>query len=243
LRLLIALQFLTVIPVRIARKFGPADLAGSMVYFPLIGAFLGLILAALHAVAAPVLPGPVVGVILTGALAALTGGLHLDGLADTADAFFSGKSIPEKLRIMKDSRIGAMGASAVCLVLMLKAALFASLDSSTAFAALLLAPVAGRYCLLLPAYAFRYGRDRGTGKAFIGGVSLRTILAASAVSLLLSAGLLRLPGAASMVLAAAAALAAGRALSKGLGGITGDTLGAVNELSEMAFLVSLIILR
>lgn len=243
MRLLIAFQFLTVIPVRIARKFGPAALAGSMIYFPVVGVFLGLILAVLHAAAVPVLPPLVVGVILAGVLAVLTGGLHLDGLADTADGFFSGKSIPEKLKIMKDSRIGAMGAIAISLVLLLKASLFASLDASIAFGALLLTPAAGRCCLLLPAFAFRYGRGRGTGKAFITGVSLRTVLAASIVTLLTAGGLLGIPGALSMVLAGAAALAMGKMLSTGLGGMTGDALGAVNELAEIGFLTALLILR
>lgn len=243
MRILIALQFLTVIPVRIARRFGSAEMAASMVYFPLIGLLLGLILAALNAAVSSALPGLVTGVILTGTLAALTGGLHIDGLADTADAFFSGKDVSGKLKIMKDSRIGAMGAAAVCLALILKSSLFASLNPAIAFGGLLLAPAAGRCCLLLPALAFRYGRNKGTGKAFISLVSARTVVAAFGATLLLSFGILGIPGGISLIFAGVASLGVGRIISKSIGGITGDALGAVNEMAELVFLACLVILH
>ena len=197
----------------------------------------------MHAAAVAILPPLVAGIILTGVLAFLTGGLHLDGLADTADAFFSGGSVQKKLRIMKDSRIGAMGAIAVSLCLFMKAALIGSLDGSIAFGALLLMPAASRCCLLLPAFAFRYGRDTGTGRPFITALSLRTVVVASGATPIVTGGVLGLHGLASLTLTAVTALGVGRILSRNLGGMTGDTLGAVNELGEIVFLTALLILR
>jgi len=237
MRFLIALQFLTIIPVRIKKRFGEDQLAQSMLFFPLIGVILGLCLAGVQkvsAIAFPVLP---VSVILIAVLSALTGGLHLDGLADTADAVFSGKSREEKLRIMKSGQIGAMGAAAVALAILLKVSLVSSVPDKIITATLILFPAASRCGLLLPALIFRYARpEGGTGKAFITNLRLHTVLLSVLLTAAFAFGLLSLTGLFALALVFAVAVLSGKFIASKIGGITGDALGAINEVCEIVFI-------
>jgi vitamin B12 transporter len=240
MRFFIALQFLTIIPVRIKKRFGEDELARSAFFFPLVGIILGLALGGVEMAASQVFPVFPVSVILIAVLAALTGGLHLDGLADTADALFSGKGREEKLRIMKSGQIGAMGASALALTLLLKAALISSIPGKIVSATLILFPASSRCGLLLPALIFRYARpEGGTGKPFIGppsGGRLRTVLAAVILTVLFAAGLLFLVGLIALGIVFAVAVSVGKLIASKIGGLTGDALGAINEVCEITFI-------
>src|SRR5690606_8532703 len=129
LRFRIALSFLTRLPGG-RHPVGDADLASSLAAFPLVGAVVGALAAVVLAGAARVLPPEIAGARACAALALATGGLHLDGLADTFDALGSGRDRDGRLEVMRDSRIGAHGATALALVLVVEIACFARLAAA-----------------------------------------------------------------------------------------------------------------
>src|SRR3989338_5804758 len=124
---LFALQFLTIIPVNI-RHIDEKRSAKAVIFFPLVGLFLGLILAAVNNLLLFFkFEGLLINTILVISLAILTGGLHLDGLADTFDALLSRKNKEQMLEIMRDSHIGAMGVLSLISVILLKISLLSTI--------------------------------------------------------------------------------------------------------------------
>jgi len=227
------LAFLTILPVPHRWCGEGRDLQRSLVWFAPIGLLIGLLVAGVDAgvgALLPVLPASVLTVI---AMAAVSGALHLDGLADTADGFLSSRPRERILEIMKDSRVGPMGVIAIVFILLLKVAVVAALAPAARFGTLLLLPLAGRVAPVVAMSTLRYVREQGLGTAF---QNQRGLLAPlSAVALLGGAGFLS-AGLAGLVAAAAVvgvtALFALWCVSK-IGGYTGDTLGAACELAEV----------
>jgi len=233
-----ALAFLTRLPVGRLAAFGSTDVARSARWFPFIGALLGAFSIALLALCANLFPAAVTAILLAGLDALLTGALHLDGLADTADGFGGGASREDVLRIMRDHAIGSYGAVALILVLALKIAATASLiGAGTAFPALLLTPVLGRWSVVALSAALPYARPVSDDRASTGGSPARfigrvefIISTIIAIAVALAAGLLR--GPAALVLVALGSTFWGWCCRRRIGGVTGDTLGAGLEISE-----------
>jgi adenosylcobinamide-GDP ribazoletransferase len=230
----LAFQFLTRLPV--GGGLAGADLGRSCAWFPLPGAVMGLLVAAGAHLSAGHLPALLAGVLAAAALAWLSGGLHLDGLADLFDGLSGGHGDRARtLAIMRDARIGAHGAAALVLVLLAKSAALAELVGRDDFWSLLAAPAVARFAVVPLVVGFPYARPEGLGKAFHGTAGAREI----AVSALLAA-LAVAPGAPASLGRAAAALAVAWAVAlvarRRLGGLTGDVYGAAIELAELAFL-------
>jgi adenosylcobinamide-GDP ribazoletransferase len=226
----VAFRYLTVLPLPPSRA--PGDLGRAAAWFPVVGLVVGACLA-LASLAADRLVPPGVGAMLLVALwAGLTGGLHLDGLADTLDGVGGGWSRERALAIMRDARSGPYGVTALVLVLGLKAATLASLPEGLAWKALLLAPVIGRTGPLLLVRACRPARRDGAGHALAAGVRWPGLVAGGLVAVVASVAILS--GWGVMALALAGLLAWGWAgyLRRRLGGFTGDTLGALVEVTE-----------
>ncbi len=232
-----ALRFLTILPL--PGRFGTAekDLTHAVPFFPLIGLLIGCIAAPtaelLFIFLAP-LPAAVLTVML---LLAFSGGLHLDGLADTADGFFSARTRERMLEIMKDSSIGAMGAIALLLVLLLKTACLASLHEQL-LPAVLLMPLAGRTAILVLMALLPYPREQGLGRLFAlyfdsiaGGAAALAGLLLCAIAAYVFAGTQGLAAIAVMLLLT---LCFADLCQRKIGGATGDTLGAACELAETA---------
>jgi adenosylcobinamide-GDP ribazoletransferase len=240
----LALTFLTKLPWPWR---GPADetaLARSLFWFPWVGAILGLGFWVAWAGLQKILPVQAAAGMLLVLTVWVTGGLHLDGLADTADGLGGGHNPADALRIMKDSRVGAFGVISLILALVLKFSLFLSLPTKAGgMAVLLLYPVISRWSMVLLAYLSPYARaEGGLGQAMTLGVTPRVLTGAS-----LSAGALALLilGAHGLVLfGAAAALVwlGSHYFQRRLGGITGDILGATNEVVEVLVLAGALIL-
>lgn len=234
---LLALQFLTRVPVPAGAPPAPAELGRSALHYPLVGLALGAALAVL----ARLLAGADAGLAAALTLAVwvlATGALHLDGLADTADAWVGGIGSRERtLAIMRDPRCGPVGVVVLLLALLLKwAALHALFAAATPW--LLLAPMLGRAALLALLATTPYVRPGGLGAAHAAHLPRRAavvVLVACACACPLLAGVHGL-----VVLAAAAAVLAlwRRALRARLGGTTGDTLGAACEGVETLVLVA-----
>lgn len=242
-KFLIALQFLTSIPVRTKSAMDKNKLAGAVVYFPLIGLLLGLILAATNKLLYILrLEELLANALLITLLVILTGGLHLDGLADTFDAFLSRRKSPEMLRIMRDSHIGTMGVLSLICIILLKLSLLCSLSWKNINVSLILMCLLSRYSLVFVMFLFPYAREEGKAKVFIEAMALRTFLLAGGITLFLALVLSGLKGLSAFIVIIVFAFFAGKFITKKIGGITGDTLGAISELTETFVLFSMLIL-
>ena len=177
------------------------------------------------------------------ALVLLTGGFHLDGLADTCDGIFSARSRERMLEIMKDSRLGTFGGLALVFAILLKVFAvigLAHLPTKEWFMLLVCAPIAGRAALVLGMYGQRYAREgEGMGSLYIGQVSFchaALTLLGGALVVGLIAGL---HGLAAMLVTYVVIYGLVHSLRRRLGGQTGDTLGALAESAEIVFLLAL----
>lgn len=238
-----ALTFLTVIPAGIRSFQGPDELARSASYFPLVGLLLGLMSAGLAVVAREVIPTEPLVVLVFAGLFFLTRGLHLDGLADTADGLLGGLQRERALEIMKDGAVGPMGAGVIVLIFLLKYAALAGAGSSILIALFLVMPVSGRWSMVLAGAAFGPARKDGLGSQFIRGLTWGRFALSSIVPLaviflyfwgrpVFAASLLF-----GMFFALAVSMLCALAAARRLNGLTGDVLGAVNEIAEAAFLL------
>jgi len=235
----LALQFLTIIP---APKTGEVDaekLGASLSCFPAVGLLLGFILFGLDWGLSYLLPPGVTAAVMVLALAVLSGGHHLDGLADTCDGLVSGKTPDERLELMAKSGIGAFGIAGVCLILLLK---FAALDSVGDRAALFLMPVLGRWVVVGAIISFPYARASGMGTPYKQGVRWYHFAIATAIATAASLATFWLAGIAIMLFVWAIAYGIAALLKSKLGGLTGDSYGAIIEVSEVLVLVMVIVL-
>ncbi len=241
--LLLALSFLTTLPVG-AR---PGDPARALRWFPLVGGVIGMVLVAVDALARPVFPLPLRSVIVLAASWLLTGGLHLDGLADTFDGLAAGGDRKRALTVMRDSRIGSAGATALVLTLLLKLGALLELEGGVRSMALLMGPVIGRQAMVIMLSVHPYAREDGLAGGFFGHGKGELIW-----SLLLTAGLSLAAwyvwgGGVGLLVGATVALSGawllGRHIARRIGGMTGDTLGAVGELTEVLWLLAVTALR
>jgi len=244
-----SLRFFTILPLP-----APAEPAGPpFAVFawaaPLAGALIGLLAALALAVALRLgLPATLAAVAAVATLVLVCGCLHEDGLADFADGLFAGRSRDERLAIMRDSRIGAFGATALTLALVARVAAIAALaggGAGRAAAALILAAAASRLGALVPLTALAPARSDGLG-ASAGRLPPTVFFAAAAataaVALVVGVGwlgILRALFAAALGVAAAGGIAA--LAGRRLGGQTGDVAGAAEQAAEIAALVGLLI--
>jgi adenosylcobinamide-GDP ribazoletransferase len=233
-----AVSFLTRIPVgRIVRLDG-ADVARGAVLFPVVGAGVGALAGAVGALLHLTVPALVAAAITVAVAALVTGGMHLDALADTFDASAAGTR-EEALAIMRDPRVGSFGAAALALDLLVKAGAIAFLlERGGAFPALVAAGALSRAAALPLAAVLRYPRvERGPGSVLSG----RTSPAVAAVGVVVAAGAAVLvagvDGAWFALGALATTVVLGLVYRAWLGGATGDSLGAATELCEAVVLV------
>jgi adenosylcobinamide-GDP ribazoletransferase len=237
-RFWLALGFLTTLPVPPA-EYEPGGLGRAAAWFPVVGLLIGVLLVALHAVA-QWLFGPLPGAVLVVAgWAMLTGGLHLDGLADCCDGLLASVDRQRRLEIMRDPRTGSFAVVGLVLALMAKVAAVYVLPA--AVPGLLLAPTLARWWILVAALR-PLARPGGLGSSFASALT-RTMLVKAALvpALLLAASLLvDWRSLLSAALAGLACLGVLRLAQARIGGVTGDVYGAVVELSEIALLLGMV---
>lgn len=233
---LAAFRFLTVLPIPGSLGTAAEDLPGATLYFPLVGLVIGAAAGACALLLTPIMPPLPTAVLLTMVLIAFSGALHLDGLADTADGFFSSRPRERMLEIMRDSRIGAMGVVALIMLLGLKISCLSSLNRIDLAKAVLLMPLAGRCAIPAMMALLPYARPAGGLGSLFYTRDARFKALASMIFLLIVAGLLGgLKGLVSVVLVALIVALFSCYCQKKIGGATGDTLGAVCELCETGF--------
>ena len=227
-----ALGFLTVLPLPVRWLGTGEDLGRSLIWFPLVGALIGMFAAIIDLGLGMILPPTVVSVITVLILLAASGGLHMDGLADSADGFFSSRNRERMLEIMRDSRSGPMGVMAICGLLLLKVTTLAAVPAPLRMTTIVLMPLAGRTALTVSLAVLPYARTTG-GLAEVFRPTLRTglitavLLTGSAWLLQGTSGLITAGASLSVILLLAAYS------KRKIGGFTGDTLGATCELTEL----------
>jgi adenosylcobinamide-GDP ribazoletransferase len=255
-RFLLAFQFLTIFPVVKMENISEADVGGSSAFFPAVGAVQGVLTVLTAAACMKVFPVELANGLVILVMVIINGGLHLDGLADTFDAIASRKDREKKLEIMKDSTVGPFGVISIVLALLLK---YLSLNAVrglpplTYHASLFLMPVFSRWTMVPAIFHAQSARPDGLGRIFIEYTGIRQLAGATAC-LLISLGAVmvfsnRVLDAPFQVSAFIPALPllyifcaiAVRFSNRNFGGMTGDTFGAVSEISEILFLLSVIL--
>lgn len=240
--LLVAFMFLTRLPSRTSASWEHDDLAASVLMFPVVGVTVGLIGALAYGLAWNVgLPPYLAATVTLTALALTTGALHEDGLADVADGFGGGRTRADKLTIMRDSRLGSFGALALMLALIARLGCLAALASPwTVAAALIAASTISRAAMPVAMVAVPQAREDGlaakAGRPHAGRIAAAVAAAVLIVWLCLSwyqaiviVGAVTLVGGLLLILA-----------RRQIGGITGDVLGALQQLTEIACLLTIV---
>jgi adenosylcobinamide-GDP ribazoletransferase len=229
-------SFLTVLPF----PTGPFDrraLAGGVALFPVVGIALGAALGAMGLALDLVLPPPsIIAVVLLATGALVTGGLHFDGLMDTADGVFGGRTRERRLEIMRDSRVGSFGVLAGGLALLGQYACLSQLTGTRRIVALIVALGLSRWAMALALGLFPSARPSGLGATFHADAGWGPMVAATLFALGLAAvsGVVGIMG---LVVTAVIIVIGGRFLAARLGGLTGDTYGALAVVSETIVLV------
>ena len=232
-RFVTAWEFLTVVPLgRRGRAADEGAFGRSLAAFPLVGLALGAALAVFSLAAALLFPPSLVAALAVVLLAWLSGGLHLDGVADTADAC-GARSREDALRIMKGSTIGTYGSLALFSVLGLKIAALAALPPRALAPVLLAMPVLGRWAQVHATVGRTYAREQGTAKAFIAGATRTAWWVATVATLVIAVAVMGPAGLAAVAVVWVTVTVYVRWVTAWLGGVTGDTIGAAGEGAEV----------
>jgi adenosylcobinamide-GDP ribazoletransferase len=253
-QLILAFQFLTIIPLRVKVDISGKDISRSSAFFPIVGAFQGLLAVCVALLSIRLFPSEIASGLVILALIITNGGFHLDGLADTFDAIAARGDKEKTLSIMKDSTIGPIGVIAVFFALLLK---FLSLNNLsylslfTFYFSLFLMPVISKWAMVVSMFRGKPAREDGMGRIFINRIGIKEI----AVSTMILLTLLILPPilfsiympdsryvfyAVSLITTYFFCRLWVSFFNKKFGGLTGDTLGALSEMTEVVFLFMVI---
>lgn len=236
--LLVATAFLTRVPMAVTA--GAADVGSAARWFPLVGGVLGAVGALVAWTLTEVLgsPAALTATLVIGLEAWITGAIHLDGLADTADGFGGGRSREDILRIMRDPRIGSYGAIALVLVIGMKLTALAALLDRGALQFVVIAPAMSRWTISALAAWLPYARaDGGLGEAVIDSRTTSSLIAATAITVTIAIAALRVEAPFVLATTVLTVVWIGRAARRRIDGVTGDVFGASVELTEAAVLV------
>ncbi len=260
-RLLLAFQFLTVFPVKVKGDVSENDLVSSTAFFPAAGAFQGLVLAGTALGGTKIFQPEVVAGLVISVYLLMSGGFDMDGLMDTFDALAVRSTGDEerdrekRLSVMKDSTVGAMGAMAMAMVLLLKFlllnSLFHTVPLDTAVSLLFLMPVFSKWVTVPAMYHGIPARRDGLGRIFLDRVGLAHVFVSTlvlSIFCLASAALYLYKayavGSIEMLITLSLSLyllslIAARFFLRKFGGLTGDNFGALSEISEILYLLEI----
>lgn len=231
-----ALQFLTILPIKIGPRAEEKTFGRSLSWFPFVGSLIGLAIS-LPVILFDILPQAVIAALIVAASVVITGGMHLDGFADTCDGLYGSSSRERALEIMRDSHIGTMATVGVTLLLILKFSVLASMPREIIVKSLILMAAFARWSQVLACFVSKYARGEGKAKHFIEYASGREIFISSIFIAALFIFLLGVKGAALFALSVLPIWVMINYIKVRIGGMTGDTIGAVSELSEAAVLL------
>ncbi len=235
---LAAVQFLTIAPPLVRRSFTDAELGRAVGYFPLVGMLIGGFLIGLDRLLASFLPPGLTAALVLAGWILCTGALHVDGFLDSCDGLFGGRTPEDRLRILRDERVGAFAVIGGVLLLLVKFQGIAA--PSHRDAALGLAPVLGRWGMAVAVVAFPYARAEGLGRAMKDHAGCNQVFLGSAIALVASWFLAGVLGLILMLLCGLLMLLVARFVLTRLPGLTGDIYGALSELLEVLVLLGFV---
>ena len=241
--LILAIQFLTRVPININIETKEDSFADSVLWFPVVGLIIGAFNSLIYWLFSMMLPGvlPIVCTVL--ANVCITGALHVDGLADTCDGIFSARKKEKMLEIMKDSRIGTNGAIAVVFDILTRIAILFSISPDKVIWLIFSAPIASRTLLPLLMKLSVYARaEGGMGELFLGKQNWSRTLIAFAGGMLIVWLSLNFIGLASFAMSMLVIILYRSYIYSKIQGMTGDTIGAGNEIAEIVFLLAAVII-
>ena len=239
---LIALQFITTLPIKAKLKYNEKNIASSMLYYPLVGTIIGFILVVSNILLSMFISDPVVNILLLIIWIALSGGIHLDGLADSFDGIFGGKDKKRILEIMQDSSIGVYGVLSLVLITILKYVLLIELPIQDKNMILVIVPTLSRLSMVIAVYYFPYARKEGFGKSYKLYLKRKDMILAFFWSVIISITLLFWKGLVLIVIGLFFTFVISKYISNIIDGLTGDNYGAINEIIEVLSLLTAILL-
>lgn len=232
--LLLALQFMTRIPIR-RLPHRPGALARAAKFFPIVGLVIGLIAGGIHYFLMPYVSRPILAMVVLSYLVVITGALHEDGLADSADGFVGGWSKERVLEIMHDSRVGTYGAIAVALSLLWRFVLITTVAPARLPATLIAANVLCRWTSLPLGFFLPYARtEDGLGGYIAGRLPVSSFLWGTFFALLSVTAVLRRRSLWPWLITIAITVTSAFYFRRRIQGVTGDCFGAVNQVAEIA---------
>ena len=237
-----SISFLSILPAGARARLSGRELSASAAYFPAVGLGIGAVGMALALGLERLLPLAAANALVVFYLVVITGGLHLDALADTVDGFAGGKDKAERLKIMRRGGIGPLGVAAVTLALLLKFTFLNALAAPDRLIAILAVPALARWPMVWLAGRLPAARGAGLGSVFASGVKMTEVLAAGLFAGFVCGYVAFRLGWPFLALApalTAAALAAEKINRRFIGGVTGDTLGAMVEISEVLLMAAI----
>ncbi|MFZ7102600.1 MAG: adenosylcobinamide-GDP ribazoletransferase [Peptococcaceae bacterium] len=240
---LAAMQFMTRIPINKTIVASEAEMGSSSKYFPIIGFIIGFFLFIIDQLSSLLLPSLVVGAILLIAEVLITGGLHVDGYLDTMDGLLSSRPKETALEIMKDSRVGAHSVTAFFALFILKYSIIVGLLNTNSIYGIFLMPIVGRWVMQFCICFFPYARENGLGKIFSISSDKRDWYFSTLTFMLIILFFLPWNYLLVITITFLIMLTPILKINKFLNGHTGDTYGAINELTEVLFIFLCLLLR
>lgn len=235
-----ALRFLTSIPLPGKRELSPEQLGKATSFFPVAGLIIGGILVLLNWGLGFILPPALVNALLIAAIVILTGAMHLDGLADTCDGIAGHKSMEERWAVMRDSRTGAFGVVGIAVILLVKYVSLNSIPEEMMIPVLLFVPVVSRWAMVYALFAYPYARPAGLGTAFKQATRWPQFTIATVITFVIAAALFPLFSLTGLILIFGIWIITALLViyfRYKFAGLTGDTYGAINEISEVTALI------
>ncbi|HUN59010.1 MAG TPA: adenosylcobinamide-GDP ribazoletransferase [Candidatus Binataceae bacterium] len=239
LQIRLAASFLTILPIGPGALASPEDQAAAFGWFPLVGFALGLVLCAEDRILAGLFAPLLRSSLIVMTLAIVTGALHLDGLADTADALGARADHERALAILRDSHIGTFGSVALIFVIGLKIAALANAHGWQRYAAIYAAPGLARWAMTGIGYGLEYLREQGAGIPLLKRGAARSLRVATIIAVIAMVPLLGRCAVRAALTAVVITLGLRGFYRRWLGGITGDLIGAAGEMVETAVLIAL----
>ena len=239
-QLIILIQFMTRIPVFVNVEYDEEKLGKSIKYFPLVGAIIGIFLYGINILAGKITVNrQIAAMIIIIAEIFITGLIHIDGLADTADGLFSYAEKEKILEIMKDSRVGTNGAVALILYFMTKVILLSEIRPEY----IILYPVISRLSTSINAGLGEYARKNGMSNGIIAKNGKKEAVISIIITMILSFIILKVKGLIILIFAILFILLLMKGVKRKIGGITGDTMGASLELTSILVLLAGVVLK
>lgn len=241
--LLLMIQLFTKFPIKKEIEFDQNEFSRGIIFFPVIGLLIGTVAFAVAYLAGLIFNREIAAICMIASLVLFTGALHLDGLADTMDGILSARKREQMLLIMKDSRIGTHGVLALLGAISMKYLFLLEVAPNKFLLVVLALPIIGRTTMGILLWGTRYAREEGLGNLFIGKTTPMESIITGIIGFFMVYVILGLSGIAAFGLVIMVVGLFRFQVERLVGGITGDVLGAMNELSELLFIPIFILME